>query len=167
MRISSVSGNLLIVAFFCMSSLIFSRIVKRTIPWRTMSSAARSMSSGASSPAVLNMTSAELFKILQNDESRTAYQIVDVREPHELQVASLPYAGVIRLPLSQSNTWAGPLLENRSSILDPTKATVCVCHHGMRSMRMANFLRKLYLLNSHCPSNCSNRNFGTFAMFSL
>eukprot|EP01041_Mallomonas_annulata_P014115 gene14115-30044_t len=56
-------------------------------------------------------------KILQGD-SRSLYQIVDVREPDELLSISLKGNDVINLPLSKSEEWAA----------------------GMRSLRFATFL---------------------------
>eukprot|EP01033_Poteriospumella_lacustris_P011345 gene11345-8067_t len=88
--------------------------------------------------AVLNMTPTELAKILNDKSLRAQYQIVDVREDSELHVA-LKDKDVIHLPLSQSNVWAEEIIEGSAS-LDKDMATVCVCHHGMRSKRVADFL---------------------------
>lgn len=90
--------------------------------------------------AVLNMTPTELAKILNDQNLRSQYQIVDVREDSELHVA-LKDKNVIHLPLSRSNVWAEEIVEGSSS-LDKDMATVCVCHHGMRSKRVADFLGK-------------------------
>ncbi|MEM9244432.1 MAG: rhodanese-like domain-containing protein [Cyanobacteria bacterium P01_F01_bin.153] len=61
-------------------------------------------------------------------------QLVDVREPQELAIAQLP--GFINLPLSESQQWAGDI-KNR---LDPNKETWVLCHHGMRSAQMCQWL---------------------------
>lgn len=92
--------------------------------------------------AVLNMTPTELAKILNDKSLRSQYQIVDVREDSELHVA-LKDKDVIHLPLSRSDVWAEEIVEGTSS-LDKDMATVCVCHHGMRSKRVADFLGKTH-----------------------
>ncbi|MEM9770948.1 MAG: rhodanese-like domain-containing protein [Cyanobacteria bacterium P01_D01_bin.73] len=61
-------------------------------------------------------------------------QLVDVREPQELAIAQLP--GFINLPLSESQQWAGDI----QSRLDPGKETWVLCHHGMRSAQMCEWL---------------------------
>jgi rhodanese-related sulfurtransferase len=61
-------------------------------------------------------------------------QLVDVREPHEVEIASL--AGFKNLPLSQSNAWA----EQIHSLLDADQETLVLCHHGMRSTQMCQWL---------------------------
>jgi rhodanese-related sulfurtransferase len=61
-------------------------------------------------------------------------QLVDVREPDELATAQLP--GFINLPLSQAEDWS----PNIQAHLDPTKETLVLCHHGMRSAQMTGWL---------------------------
>lgn len=95
--------------------------------------------------SVLNMSSKELLKILQDKSERAHFQVVDVREADELQIAKLPDKDVVHMPLSESHKWAEEVIEGTSS-LEKDKATVCVCHHGMRSKRMADFLGKLFFL---------------------
>ena len=56
--------------------------------------------------------------------------VLDVREPWELEIASLP--GVVAIPMA-----AIPRSLDR---LDPERTTVCLCHHGARSMQVAMFL---------------------------
>jgi rhodanese-related sulfurtransferase len=60
-------------------------------------------------------------------------QFVDVREPHEVEIVSLPHFKV--LPLGSFQEWAPKI----SSILDPSKKTYVLCHHGMRSMQAATY----------------------------
>jgi rhodanese-related sulfurtransferase len=60
-------------------------------------------------------------------------QFVDVREPHEVEIVSLPYFKV--LPLGSFQEWAKKL----NSLLDPSKKTYVLCHHGMRSMQASNY----------------------------
>ena len=53
-------------------------------------------------------------------------------------MAKLPYDDVVNLPLSTAAEWSGKV--ETGMMLDPTKPTICLCHHGMRSMRVAQFL---------------------------
>jgi rhodanese-related sulfurtransferase len=62
------------------------------------------------------------------------YQFVDVREPHELELAALP--GFINLPLSEHAEWS-PEIYTR---LDKDLETLVLCHHGMRSAQMCQWL---------------------------
>lgn len=62
-------------------------------------------------------------------------QFVDVREPWEHEEANLGPKFKL-LPLSQASVWMSTVTKD----LDPTKHTVCLCHHGVRSMQMATFL---------------------------
>ena len=59
-------------------------------------------------------------------------QIVDVREPNEVAVASLP--GSIHIPLAQ--------VLNRMSEIDPTRETVVHCKMGGRSARAIDALSR-------------------------
>ncbi|MBE9177560.1 rhodanese-related sulfurtransferase [Oculatella sp. LEGE 06141] len=61
-------------------------------------------------------------------------QLVDVREPEELAIAHLP--NVKHLPLSQFSEWSGQI----QAYLDPHAETVVMCHHGMRSAQMCQWL---------------------------
>lgn len=98
------------------------------------------MVSATSLPAtVKDMLPQELAKLLQS-QTRDQYQIVDVREADELQTVALPDKNVIHLPLSSAGTWSTEIMDGK--ILDNTKPTICLCHHGVRSFRMAAFLSK-------------------------
>lgn len=61
-------------------------------------------------------------------------QLVDVREPEELELAQLD--GFLNLPLSQYGEWSSDI----RSRLDPDVETIVLCHHGMRSMQMCQWL---------------------------
>lgn len=61
-------------------------------------------------------------------------QLVDVREPEEIQLAALP--GFQYLPLSQFGTWS----EQIQQILRPDQETWVLCHHGVRSAQMCQWL---------------------------
>ncbi|NJK34229.1 MAG: rhodanese-related sulfurtransferase [Oscillatoriales cyanobacterium SM2_2_1] len=62
-------------------------------------------------------------------------QLVDVREAEELAIAALPQ--FLHLPLSASAQWA-PAIEDH---LDPTREVWVLCHHGVRSAQMCQWLR--------------------------
>jgi rhodanese-related sulfurtransferase len=61
-------------------------------------------------------------------------QMIDVREPEELAIASLP--GFANLPLSQFAEWS----EQIATQLDPHTKTMVLCHHGIRSAQMCQWL---------------------------
>ena len=71
-------------------------------------------------------------------DTRRLYQIVDVREPNELQAASIKGADIINLPLSTAPKWTSEVTDG--DILDKSKPTICLCKAGVRSMKMAMFL---------------------------
>lgn len=73
----------------------------------------------------------ELKKALAEGGDR---QFVDVREPQELELANVD--GFQNLPLSEFGEWSGKIL----TLLDPEKETLVMCHHGMRSAQMCQWL---------------------------
>ncbi len=62
------------------------------------------------------------------------YQFVDVREPQELAIVELPR--FINLPLREYADWS-PEIHTR---LDKDTETIVLCHHGMRSAQMCQWL---------------------------
>jgi rhodanese-related sulfurtransferase len=78
------------------------------------------------------ITVTELATKLADDD--TQYQFVDVREPQELAVVTLPR--FINLPLSEHENWS-PEIYTR---LDKDTETLVLCHHGMRSAQMCQWL---------------------------
>jgi rhodanese-related sulfurtransferase len=70
-------------------------------------------------------------KLADNDRS---YQFVDVREPQELAIVSLPK--FINLPLSEHADWSPTIYTQ----LDKDIETLVLCHHGMRSAQMCQWL---------------------------
>lgn len=74
------------------------------------------------------ITAVELNQRLQSGE--TPPLLLDVREPNEFNYCHIQ--GSVNLPMSQ--VFAG------LNQLDPTQETVVICHHGMRSAQIANFL---------------------------
>lgn len=69
---------------------------------------------------------------LMADPNQAPWQLIDVREPWELATASLPQA--IAIPMQQ--------IVQRYTELDPDKITLCLCHHGTRSMQVGHFLER-------------------------
>jgi rhodanese-related sulfurtransferase len=65
---------------------------------------------------------------------REQVQFIDVREPQEIAIAQVE--GFEVLPLSQFGEWS----ETIQTRLDPSKETVVMCHHGMRSAQMCQWL---------------------------
>ena len=61
--------------------------------------------------------------------------VLDVREPAELQVASVKPKGfeLVHIPMNE--------IPGRLGQLDPGRAVAVLCHHGNRSMRVAMFLQ--------------------------
>jgi rhodanese-related sulfurtransferase len=62
--------------------------------------------------------------------------LLDVREPWEVQTAPLAVEGfrTVHIPMN--------LIPSRLAELDANSGTVCVCHHGMRSLQVALFLER-------------------------
>ena len=60
--------------------------------------------------------------------------LLDVREPWELQTASVRADGfaLVAIPMNE--------IPARLAELDPAKPIACLCHHGARSQRVAHFL---------------------------
>jgi rhodanese-related sulfurtransferase len=56
--------------------------------------------------------------------------LLDVREPWEVAICVIP--GSSAIPMGE--------VPARIDELDPSRPVVCICHHGMRSARVAGFL---------------------------
>lgn len=61
--------------------------------------------------------------------------VLDVREPYELQTASVSAQGFTLLTIPMGTIPA------RLAELDPAQPIACLCHHGGRSMQVASFLQ--------------------------
>ncbi len=61
--------------------------------------------------------------------------VLDVREPFELQVASVKADGFKLLTIPMG------VIPPRLAELDPDQPIACLCHHGARSMQVAGFLQ--------------------------
>jgi len=60
--------------------------------------------------------------------------VLDVREPHELQRASVTADGFELLAIPMNSVPA------RLAELDPARPIACLCHHGGRSQQVAMYL---------------------------
>ena len=61
-------------------------------------------------------------------------QLVDVREPYEIELEALP--GFVAFPLSEFAEWSSEI----DARLDRDKETLVLCHHGVRSAQMCHWL---------------------------
>jgi rhodanese-related sulfurtransferase len=66
--------------------------------------------------------------------SNASIQLVDVREPEELAIASIE--GFVNLPLSQFTEWGDQV----PTLFNPQAETLVLCHHGIRSAQMCQWL---------------------------
>ncbi len=80
---------------------------------------------------VVNLPVLELHKFAADNKDCT---IIDVREKDELSLVSLSKVKFAHMPLSEAYKWM------ESLDLEMDQPIVCVCHHGVRSMRVANAL---------------------------
>jgi len=77
----------------------------------------------------------ELAQWLQSVRMHGEPIVLDVREPHELQLASVQANGFELLTIPMG------VIPARLSELKPEQPIACLCHHGSRSMQVANFLK--------------------------
>ncbi|EOA21238.1 hypothetical protein CARUB_v10001587mg [Capsella rubella] len=77
----------------------------------------------------------ELHSKMQDPVFMDEAQLIDVREPDEIEIASLP--GFKVFPLRQFGTWAPDI----TSKLNPEKDVFVLCKVGGRSMQVANWLQ--------------------------
>lgn len=75
----------------------------------------------------------ELENRLQSN-AKTNIQLIDVREPQEIAIAQI--ADFTNYPLSEYAQWSEQILVQ----LDPEKETLVMCHHGVRSAQMCQWL---------------------------
>jgi rhodanese-related sulfurtransferase len=77
---------------------------------------------------------ADLDAWIQSQPAGSKPVVLDVREPWELQTASVKPEGfeLVAIPMNQ--------LPARVSELDPAQPLAVLCHHGTRSQRVAMFL---------------------------
>ncbi|MDY6937552.1 MAG: rhodanese-like domain-containing protein [Cyanobacteriota bacterium] len=85
-------------------------------------------------PRAIHQISVEELSVRLASEPNASPQLIDVREPHEVEIASLE--GFENLPLSEAEEWS-PTIRDR---FDPNTETLVLCHHGMRSAQMCHWL---------------------------
>jgi len=76
------------------------------------------------------ITAAELARWLADGE-RPPPLLLDVREPWEQQICTIPGSEV--MPMQRIPAQFGDI--------DPQRSVICICHHGARSARVAMFLQ--------------------------
>ena len=80
------------------------------------------------------VTQISVEELAQRLASKEDLQLVDVREPQEVAIASLE--GFDILPLSEYAEWSDQI----HSRFAPEKETIVMCHHGIRSASMCQWL---------------------------
>lgn len=78
---------------------------------------------------------AQLSQWLQSARTHGEPIVLDVREPDELRLASIKADGFALRAIPMG------VIPPRLSELDPAQPIACLCHHGVRSMQVASFLR--------------------------
>lgn len=91
------------------------------------------MSEQNSNAPIPQVSVEELAQRMAN--SSEAVQLIDVREPQEVEIAQVE--GFEVLSLSQFERWSGQIRDR----FDPQVETFVMCHHGMRSYQMCQWLQ--------------------------
>lgn len=101
--------------------------------------AAAPASTGAAAPETTKPTGgvAEVSIEITPEEAKQKLDkgeavLIDVREPWEVQTASV--AGAKNIPMGE--------VASRQQELDPEKNILVMCHHGVRSLKVTNWLRE-------------------------
>ena len=76
-------------------------------------------------------------------ETDNSLQLIDVRERNEFALAQIP--GFDLYPLSEFDSWSEKILIE----LAPHAETIVMCHHGMRSAQLAQWLAMRGFSNVH------------------
>ncbi len=76
----------------------------------------------------------DLAAWLRDVQAHGAPVVLDVREPSELQTASIAPDGFTLLTIPMG------MVPTHLAELDPKQPIACLCHHGGRSMQVANYL---------------------------
>ena len=82
------------------------------------------------------ITARELARLIENGHT---IRLIDVRQPWENDLAKLPNS--LLVPLNEIPTRAAEIP------LEPATLIVCYCHHGVRSLSAAAYLRRLGHVN--------------------
>lgn len=83
---------------------------------------------------IAHVSPQDLAGWLQSVQDHGTPVVLDVREPWELQTASVKADGFLLLAIPMAE------LGQRLGELDPDQPVACLCHHGARSLRVASFL---------------------------
>ncbi len=75
--------------------------------------------------------SISVFQLAEWRQANTPHAVLDVREPGELEICRIENA--IHVPMGQ--------VPARLAELPADEPLVVLCHHGMRSQRVVNYLR--------------------------
>lgn len=78
---------------------------------------------------MLQITPQELKILLDKDDSQ--FMLLDVREPFEFAICSIE--GSILIPMR--------MIPEQRKTLDPDRETVVICHHGIRSVHVIEYLQ--------------------------
>lgn len=90
------------------------------------------MNNGFGGQQLAQINVEELAQRLQNPDSPS--QLIDVREPQEIAIAQIE--GFTNLPLSEFADWSVSI----HSQFDLERETLVLCHHGIRSAQMCQWL---------------------------
>ena len=90
------------------------------------------MTGNTSGQPITQISVNELAQRLASQDANV--QLIDVREPQELAIAQID--GFVNLPLSEYAQWS----ERVSAMFDPQAETLVLCHHGVRSAQMCQWL---------------------------
>jgi rhodanese-related sulfurtransferase len=85
-------------------------------------------------PVIQQIRPAQLAAWLQASTQHGAVVVLDVREPVELQIAPITpnCFKLVAIPMGE--------IPARLAELDASQPIACLCHHGIRSQRVAAFL---------------------------
>ena len=83
-------------------------------------------------PELTGVPTLSVDELRARREAGESFDLLDVREPHEWQIARIP--GAVLFPLSE--------LPARMHELDMTKTYTLSCHHGIRSVQAYSLLRQ-------------------------
>jgi rhodanese-related sulfurtransferase len=97
------------------------------------------MSQQFSMGSMVNLTVEELAEYLQNPND--SLQLIDVRESQEVAIAAIEGSAV--LSLSKFADWSDQI----TTQFDPHQETIVMCHHGVRSAQMCQWLLNIGFTN--------------------
>lgn len=82
-------------------------------------------------PSVFAMThEITVHELKMKRDAGAPFVLLDIREPEEVALVRMP--GSIHIPMGE--------IPGRLHELDPEQEIIVYCHHGVRSLRVANFL---------------------------